>query len=166
MARFTLKIAKAQVLRRQLNALTEKTKNRVEAALLEAGNEIVDVAKSLVPVDKGVLRDSIRTEFLTADRNSIKVGPSGEYLKAHGRIPNLARWVEFGTQAQKKGQVVATLGKRGKVRQRKSQGDHDATPAQPYLYPAYRTKKKAVRSRIAKAVNMAMKDTAKDKSGG
>lgn len=166
MARFTLKIAKAQVLRKQLNALPDKAKARIVQALADGGAEIVETAKSLVPVDEGVLRDSIRTEFTTPDRNSIVVGPSGEYLKAHGRATNLPRFVEFGTQAQKKGQRVASLGKRGKVRQRISQGDHDATPAQPFLYPAYRVKKKAVRGRIAKAVNQAMKDTAKDKSGG
>lgn len=165
MARFTMKIAKAQVLRKQLNALPDKAKTRVEAALWEGAQEIVAVAKDLVPKKERILENSIRAEFTTKDRNSIIVGPSGGFLVANGRPTNLPRWVEFGTHAQKKGQRVASLGKRGKVRSRISQGDHDATPAQPFLYPAYRAKKKAVRARIAKAVNQAMKDTAREKSG-
>lgn len=160
----SLKWYRAEALRQKLEALPDAIMEEVRKALAQCGALVVERAKSLVPVDEGVLRASIRWEFQKSTdgkfRAAIIVGPSGEYLKAHGHIPNQARWVEFGTAAQTKGQKLSKLGKRGRVKSRVSTGSHAGTPPRPYLLPAVRQTRKQVRSILAKAVNGALKKVA------
>lgn len=162
----SLKVLKAKTLRKQLNALPDIAKRHVEGGLLAAGREVEAVMRDLVPKDERVLEASIRTVFTSEDQNTVAVGPSGAFLKAHGRATNLPRWVEFGTKKQRKGELVSSLGKRGKVRSRRAAANHGGTPAQPFVYPAWMAKKKAARKRVADSVNRALKETAKIKGGG
>lgn len=160
----SLKWQRADIIRRKLEALPDAIMDEVRKALAQCGDLVVERAKLLVPKDDHILENSIRWEFAKATDGKfnarIIIGPSGQFLKANGRIPDLARWIEFGTQPQKKGQLVTTLKKRGRVRKRQSLGDHSGMPPRPYLHPAVRQTRKQVRAILAKAVNGALKKVA------
>lgn len=161
----TLKWYRGEIIRKKLEALPDAIMAEVRKALAQSGDLVVERAKSLVPVDEGVLRDSIRWEFVKSTdakfQAAIIIGPSGEFLKARGHIPNQARWVEFGTAAQTKGEKVARIGKRGKVRVRRSRGTTSGQPPRPYLLPAMRQMRKQVRKILGDAVNKALKQVAR-----
>lgn len=109
------------------------------AALEKGAQEIVDMARSLVPVDKGDLRDSIGWTWGDAPAGSITLGTVGGQEYGTLRITVYAgnadgafhaAWVEFGTQVMR---------------------------AHPYFFPAYRSLRKRVRSRITRDINKAIK---------
>ena len=160
----SLKWHRAEIIRQKLEALPDAIMDEVRKALAQCGALVAERARLLVPVDEGVLKASIRWEFQKSTdgkfRAAIIIGPSGEFLKAHGHIPNQARWVEFGTAPQTKGQKLSKLGKRGRVKTRVSTGSHAGTPPRPYLLPAVRQTRKQVRAILAKAVNSALKKVA------
>lgn len=157
----TMKFFRSEIVRKKLEALPAAMTAPVREALMEAGQMVVARAQMLAPVDEGVLKASIRAVAEpTAGRQNVqalRIGPDGKYLKDHGRVTNLPRFVEFGTKAQKKGQTVVSLNKRGRARKRKSTGDHAGTPARPFLFPAWQQTKRAARKKIADAVNAVLK---------
>jgi HK97 gp10 family phage protein len=163
----TVKFFRSEIVKKKIEALPEAMREPIRRAVANAGDKIVERAKALVPVDEGVLRDSIRWEPVKSQegryRAMIVVGPSGEFLKQHGRIPNLARWVEFGTAPATKGLRGVRFAKGGKLRQTEnvSTRTHEGLPARPYLFPAWRQLKKQTKTMIADAVNRTLKTAAK-----
>lgn len=175
----SVKFFREEIIRERLKALPEKVMARVSAALAESGDDVVRLAKQMVPVDQGVLRDSITWAWGDASlgrkdgkastgyglagvikrgsnelTTTISVGSDAAYLKAHKRPLNLPRWIEYGTQAQKKGEKIVNLNAKGKIaRVRKSRGDHAGLPPRPYLFPAYRALKSRINARIKKVVS-------------
>lgn len=94
----------------------------------------------------------------------VSVGASSEYLKAHKVPIQLPRWIEFGTQPQKKGEKVVNLDRRGRVtRVRRARGDHAGNPPRPYLFPAFRLHQKTIAARLRTAVNAALNALSKKK---
>jgi HK97 gp10 family phage protein len=78
------------------------------AALLKTGEDVLDVAKQLVPVDTQSLKDS--GGVVPVDSQTVHVGFGGPGVYYEGREPEkYAEFVEFGTSQ---------------------------SPAQPYLRPA------------------------------
>jgi HK97 gp10 family phage protein len=63
----------------------EQVKGAGEAALLQTGADIVDIAKQLVPVDTGALKQSIGA--VPIDSTTVRIGSDVEY----------APFVEFGS---------------------------------------------------------------------
>lgn len=163
----TLKFFRSEIIKKKIESLDETMREPIRRAVANAGDIVVERAKMLVPVDDGVLRDSIRWEWVKGEegrfRAMIVVGPSGEYLKAHGRIPNLARWIEFGTAPSTKGEKGVRFAKGGKLRQTEKAATRTSAgqPPRPYLFPAWRQVKKRVRTMIADAVNRVLKIAAK-----
>lgn len=131
-------VLNAQRLNRKLAALPDVAKAEIRPALEKSAQEIVALAKSLVPVDQGDLRDSIGWTWGTAPKGSIKIGAvvSGDLtvtIFAGNSEAFYARWVEFGTQKMR---------------------------ARPYFYPAYRALRKRSKSRIKRAGTKAAKKVA------
>lgn len=159
----TLKFFKSEIIRKKIEALPETMREPIRRAVANAGDILVERARMLVPVDEGVLRDSIRWEWVKGEggrfRAMIVVGPSGEFLKAHGRIPDLPRWIEFGTAPSTKGERGVRFAKGGKLKRLKHAAARTSPgqPARPFLFPAWRQVKKRVKTMISDAVNRTLK---------
>ncbi len=136
---------KATVLRRQeldrkLAALPKMAKQQIRAALAKSAEEIAGLAKRLVPVDRGDLRDSIGWTFGRTPKGSIAIAQAfaSDEIRVTVFAGNekafYARWVEFGT-----------------VKMR----------AHPYFFVSYRALRKRSRSRVTRSVNQAAKDVAR-----
>ena len=149
-------------LKARMAAIPKAMRDAVKPAMEQSASEIVDLAKSLCPVDKGVLRDSIGWTWGSVPNGSMALAAetSGELtitVFAGNDEAFYARWVEFGTRASVKGERVADH-RKGPGYTRKSYRTHSGTPAQPFFYPAFRFSKKRVSGRIKKAIGKAVKD--------
>ncbi|KAB0538470.1 HK97 gp10 family phage protein [Pseudochrobactrum saccharolyticum] len=129
-------------LQRKIGRLSKVAKQEIKQALEQSAEEIVSLAKSLVPVDQGALRDSIGWTWGKVPKGAMTIGKVAEAslageltitIYAGNSDAFYARWVEFGTQ------------KMG---------------AQPYFYPSYRANKKSTRNRIRSSVRQAAKQVA------
>jgi len=129
-------------LQEKLNRMPQIAKDQIKQALEASADEIVEMAKRLVPVDKGALRDSIGWTWGKVPKGAITLGKVAEASLAGDLTITIyagnsdafhARWVEFGTQKMK---------------------------AQPYFYPAYRATKKRAKSRVRRSVTKAAKRVA------
>lgn len=141
------KVINRERLKRKLLALAPEIKKQIQPALEKGAQEIVDLATHLAPVDIGALRNSIDWTWGPAPRGAITIARglhSGGLndLKANLLITvyagneraYYARWVEFGTRS--------------------------GNPAQPFFFPAYRTMRKSVKNRIARAAINAIRKVA------
>lgn len=135
------KIQGLDSLKRKLLAIPQEAKAEIRKALEQSAEEIVKLAKSLVPVDHGDLQMSISWTWGDAPKGSMVIGsmaPS-KYsdlritIYAGGRDAFYARWIEFGTTKMK---------------------------AQPFFLPAYRANKKSAKSRISRSITRAAKKIA------
>lgn len=173
-AKITIKFFRSEIIRRKLESLPAAMIKPVRDAMAQGGALVVERAQLLAPrgkeSDSPVLIPSIRAEFIAGDERranvqAMKIGPSGEYLEAHGRIRNLPRWMEFGTAPQTKGTVGVRFAKGGKLRRlnRVSTITTRGRLAQPFLMPAWRQTKTKVRAMIAKAVNSVLGTVSKSR---
>jgi HK97 gp10 family phage protein len=158
-------------LNRKLKKIPIAAADQIREAMLESGLEIAALAKSLAPIDKGDLRDSIGacigdpppTSATGAFRPRKTYGSSLNSkvtVYAGDDVAYYARWVEFGTQA-----AAAQPSRRNANYKRilvmtKALSAHHATQAQPFFYPAYRALKRRVKTNVNKAVRKAAQITA------
>ncbi len=131
-------ISKRAALSEKLKALPEAVKTEIRAALATSAQEIVALAKRLVPVGTGALRDSIGWTFGKAPEGSMVLaeanfGDLSVTVFAGNHKAFYARWVEFGTVKMK---------------------------AEPYFFVSYRTVRKRAKSRISRATTKAAKKVA------
>ena len=144
-------------LRRKLRRLPDAARAEIAKAMEQSAAEIVALAKSLVPVDSGDLRDSIGWTWGDAPQGSITLGTVRQSGSGAGNMvitvyagnseAFYARWVEFGTSPHTNEGMFA--------------GSHNpGTPARPYFYPAYRALRRRVRGRVTRAVNRSAKKVA------
>ncbi len=156
-------------IQQRMKAIPQAVKNAVRPDMEQAAQDIVDMAKSLVPVSHpngGTLRDSIGWTWDAAPAGSMTLASStaGELtitIYAGNEEAFYARWVEFGTQAGVLGQRVADPGaavKQSKTKGRKSYRTHGGTQAQPFFFPAYRLGKKAAAGKVRRAIVKAVKE--------
>lgn len=121
-------------------------RERTRKAMEQGADEIVAMAKNLVPVDTGALRDSIGWTWGDAPEGAMvlassrRVGGERITIFAGARNKSLgdrdafyARWVEFGTQK--------------------------AYP-RPFFFPSYRTLKRRVKGRITREMRKAIREGA------
>lgn len=140
-------------LKRKLTAFPKAAKFEIERAMIKSAREMVSMAKGLVPVDQGALRDSIDWTFGGAPKGSIAIGsipgPNDVAITVYAgdEVAYYARWVEFGTAPHKVGGMF-----RG--------AQHPGAGAQPFFYPAFRSVRKRMKSRVGKAVRSAAKKAA------
>lgn len=124
-----------------LKALPETVQHRVlSAAHYAAAKPVVEKEKSLVPVDRGVLRDSIGAVKLSQRRatsiGEVIVGPrrTGASKGFHGHL------VEFGS----------------KLRKTKKGADRGYMPKHPFAKPAFDQTKSQVINSIGTQIGRAM----------
>ena len=138
MARKTTVLGRAK-LQRKLDRLPKVAKTMIKNAMAAQADEIVRMMKSLVPVDKGDLRDSIGWTWGRNAPNGatvvsvVKQSLGGDLtitVYAGNEIAYYARWQEFGTVNM---------------------------PAQPYFYVSWRSNRKAAKRKIRKATRDAAK---------
>ncbi|MGN6451246.1 MAG: HK97-gp10 family putative phage morphogenesis protein [Brucella intermedia] len=129
-------------LRKKLEALVTVGRDEIRRAMETSADEIVALAKSLAPVDKGDLKDSIGWTWGKAPKGAMTLGKvqsdgvDSEFtitIYAGNSEAYYARWVEFGTQKM---------------------------AAQPYFYPSYRALRRRSKSRVTRAVTKAIKKVA------
>ena len=84
-------------LEEKLSNLDVKLSKALDEALNEIAEKIRDDAKSLVPVDTGALRKSIRIEKKGELQVSVVAGDGGVINPRTGREVDYAGYVEFGT---------------------------------------------------------------------
>ncbi|MCF6126065.1 HK97 gp10 family phage protein [Mesorhizobium sp. M7A.F.Ca.CA.001.07.2.1] len=133
-----LRLAKLQ---RKLTALPKVARDMIRAAMEKQADIIVAMMKSLVPVDRGELRDSIGWTWGKAPKGSyvvavVKASLGGDLtltIFAGNEVAYYARWQEHGTQEM---------------------------PAQPYFFVSWRANKKGSSRAIRAAVNKAAKQVA------
>jgi HK97 gp10 family phage protein len=148
---------------RLVKSVPEAVRAAVKDAMGKSADEIVAMARSLVPVASGKLRESIGWTFGDAPKGSLTIGEVRPVREGDVRITIYAgnneafyaRWVEFGTQAH--GLMSGANKSRGK---RQGGRQHSGTNAQPFFFVSYRTNKKKAQGRITRAVNKALKAAA------
>ena len=141
-------------LQQKLKRLPLVVKEQIRKAMEQGAEEIVALAKSLVPVDSGALKDSIGWTWGRAPRGAMTLGTvqsvGGDLtstIYAGDDESFQARWVEFGTKPHTAGGMFegATI---------------PAIPAQPFFFVSFRALRRRVRSRITRGINKAAKQVA------
>lgn len=137
-----VKIQGLEALRAKLKAMPEAIKAEVRASLVQSANEIADTARALAPVDDGDLQGSIKVTEpggvtpLYSSGGSHQVGDMAVAVTAGNSSVRYSANVEFGHDGK---------------------GNPDGAAPRPFFWPAYRSKKKRVRNRTARAINKAAK---------
>lgn len=141
-------------LQKKLDRLPAVVKARIREAMEQGAEEIVALAKSLVPVDSGALKNSIGWTWGRAPRGAMTLGTvqsvGGDLtitIYAGDADAWYARFVEFGTKAHTAGGMFkgATI---------------PAVPASPFFFVSYRALRRRVRGRITRGINKAAKQVA------
>jgi HK97 gp10 family phage protein len=118
-----------QALRRSVPAVDTE----LRAALAKAGDEFVNTASRLVPVDEGDLRNSIKWEPTKATSADGSRSPA-VVIQAGADNPGdeafYVRFVEFGTPS---------------------------SPKQPFFFVSYRIIRKKIRGMLSRAITKALK---------
>lgn len=140
----TSKFVGRSALLKRLANLVPEVEQATAAAQLEAAEELAAAIEERAPIGvSGDYRASI-TGGRLADHPSKAVLGDGDVKdkNATGVFADFKwRWIEFGTGART---VKATGKSSGRM------------PAHPYIFPTYRSKKKAIRRKISSAINRAV----------
>jgi HK97 gp10 family phage protein len=157
------KVEGTDKLRRKLTKFPKAAKFEIERAMIKGAREMVSMAKGLVPVRTGALRDSIQWNFaedtpayaslksrtggpVSKDDPAIVVTAGAAGTRAEGGV-RYAHLVEFGAAPHKAGGLYEGA-------------THPGAPAQPFFYPSWRVVKKKLKSRVNRAVKSAAKKAA------
>ncbi|SFV33179.1 phage protein, HK97 gp10 family [Devosia crocina] len=145
-------------LKKKLRRLPGAVEAEIRKAMEQTANEVVAMAKSLVPVSPGggTLRDSIGWTYGDAPVGAMTLGKvksgraSGDLVitvYAGGGDAFYARFVEFGTAPHlNKGRFAGS--------------EHPGTAAQPFFYPSWRANRRKGRGRVSRAITKAAKRVA------
>jgi HK97 gp10 family phage protein len=133
---------------KKLHALPYSVQAAMRTAVPVAADDLAAMQQRLVAVNKGALRQSIRTEKADDLRTLVIAGGTAatrrEIRKGSGVFTDEAILVEFGVKPHRLG---------GKFKG----AMHKGTPARPFFFPAYRAMKKRIKSKISRDVNKAIK---------
>lgn len=142
---------------RALARVDQNIVRAVAAAIAGGAESVAAAARARAPKRTGALRDSIRVKGV-----ALKDGSPAAVV---GTDLFYARFVEFGTRRSQRGQVMvdgtgANWAKNKRAKRKKVKGftlrvaarSHPGSSAKPFLFPAYREKKKAIVKNIGAAV--------------
>jgi len=135
--------------RKLLKTIPDRVRQRTRAAMEKGADEIVALAKSLVPVDSGALRDSIGWTWGDAPEGSITLG----HVKA-SKDGDEAITIYAGTRNKRLGDKDAFYVRFVEF------GTQNMAP-HPFFYPAYRTLKRRVKGRITREMKKGIREGAK-----
>lgn len=141
-------------LRKKLRRFPEAVEAEIRKAMEESANEVVALAKSLVAVDSGDLRESIgwtwgeRPKYSQAIA-SVKSASGNLVLTIYAGNSKVryAHLVEFGTAPHLNGGRFAG-------------SQHPGTAAKPFFYVSWRALRRRAKGRVTRAVNKAAKRVA------
>lgn len=147
----SIKFRNKDRLLKKLGALAPAAFEELKTANRQSADEMVDLARSYVPVKTGKLRDSIVATPPGGVPPGFSQGagrepvPEGSYAVSAGnsavRTPHL---VEYGTRPHvNAGQFAGT--------------ENPGTPARPFFWPAYRLIRRKMRARATKAIKESVK---------
>ena len=141
-------------LEKKLKRMPQLAEDEIRKAMASGADEVVALAKSLVPVDSGDLRDSIGWTYGSAPKGSIAIG---EVKATNGNLKITiyagnseafyARWVEFGTTPHVNGGKFA-----GSM--------HPGAAAKPFFYVSYRALRRRIKGRVTRAITKSAKRAA------
>lgn len=164
------KILNLARLERKLKRLPQATEMTVKAAMEQSADEIVALARRLVPKDSMDLHNSIGWTWGAPPQGALTLGKVARSALGKGLTITVyagdddayyARWVEFGTKASEaQSSRPDSRYKRTPGILTKSYAAHAATPAQPFFFPAYRANRKSAKARIRKATRQAARQVA------
>lgn len=154
-------------LQKKLRALPDEVKEQISKAMELSAQDIVDMARNLVPVDELTLYESIGWTWGDPPKGSIVLGRSsrrpGDGLKITVFAGNdeafYARWVEFGTQPHNVASGGGTVAGKRSLKRGGGLG-HPGARAQPFFFVSYRANRRRVLSRISRATNSAARKQA------
>jgi HK97 gp10 family phage protein len=159
-------------LRRKVREFPKEARVQIAMAMEAAAEDVVQMAKRLVPVDKGDLMLSISWTWGDPPKGARLIAKSKK-MKGLGNLritvfagndeAFYARWVEFGTAASPARASRRNKNYRRTVVMTKEYRAHAATPAQPFFFPAYRANRKRIKSRVSRAITKAAKMIATEK---
>ncbi|KQS64517.1 hypothetical protein ASG39_11215 [Rhizobium sp. Leaf371] len=124
--------------KRRLDAIPKAVKAAVVPALIQSGNELADLQRSLAPVDSGDLRDSIH------------VTRPGEATPAYSQ--------PGGSTVAGENQVLVTVGDTAVRYPHLVEYGTANAAAQPFFWPAFRLKRKRLTNRIKRSISKAVKE--------
>lgn len=151
----------AEFRRFMYQTVPDTVRREARAALEKGADELVDMMKSLAPVQDGALRESIGWTWGEPPAGSIsmdEIGPADDpsmriIIYAGSSEAFYARWVEFGTQSHNVYRTADVSRGRGQ-----SWGVmHPGAAAHPFFWPAYRAMRSRIKSRITRAINKAIR---------
>lgn len=157
-------------LEKKINRLPKVAIDEIKASMAAVADDIVKLAKSLVPVDTGDLQDSIGWTWGSPPRGSLTLGKYVKSVLGKGLTITIyagddsayyARWVEFGTKAAAAQPSRRNANYKRTVIMTKALAAHHATAAKPFFFPAYRAHRKSAKAAIRKATIAAGKKVAK-----
>lgn len=133
----------------KLERMPKEIKKEARVALATGADEMVELAKSFVPVRTGKLRDSITWRYGEAEKIAYSQGLGANHelavvISAGNKGARHAHLVEFGTTPHTN---------KGKFKG----ASHPGTAASPYFYPSYRLLKRRMKSRVTRSINKAIK---------
>lgn len=142
-------------LKRQLLQIPQSIKGPIRKALADSAEGMVGEMKFRAPVDEGDLRESIGWRF----GDQAKVKYSQEFGARAGH--ELSVVVYAGNSKVRYAHLVE-FGAAPHVAGGQFQGaQHPGAPAKPFFFPTVRARKKAIKSKISRAANAAVKAAAK-----
>lgn len=157
----TTRIEGAEALKRKLRRFPAMVEAQIRKALEQNADELVKLARSIVPIEDGDLRDSIGWTYGEPPKGSFAIG---EVKGQAGRQGNTritvyagnekafyARWVEFGTKPHAQPKRGAT---------------HPGTRATGFFFGSYRALRRRMKSRTTRAINKAARAAAAGGNGG
>lgn len=122
----------------RMNAIPKAVRQAVVPAVVKGADELADAMKTLAPVDTGALRNSI-----------VVTGPNQQ-------TPPYSQ--PGGSYTTKETEAVVTVGNSDVRYPHLVEYGTNEAQAQPYFWPAVRTRGKRARDRIKRAVRKAIKD--------
>lgn len=147
----------------RLAKLPKEVIAQVDAQVRREAAELTEAVRRAVPVKSGALRDSVR--FEAGDR------PLAYVIKA-GDVPATRKKVRRGVKFDDFQKAKAEGGFKGEYDyalavefgHRTEDGKH--VPAEPFLFPTYRARKKAMRRRVSAAARKGLKSFNLDATRG
>ena len=150
----TASVKGLKALQRKLDRLPAAVKARIREAMEKGADEIVAMARSLVPEESGALRQSIGWTWGRAPKGAMAIGQvdatGGDLtitIYAGDSDAFYARWVEFGTSAHVAGGKFAGAA-------------IPTIPARPFFHVSLRANRRRVKGRISRAITKAAKEVA------
>lgn len=148
-----------EALMRRLNQLAPNVEKYAAEAKLEIGRDAAKQIASKAPRNTGDYADSFKAELISANAEKAVVGISAtKDPSAVGIYASyIFRFIEFGTAPHSTAKGGGTvLGK--KTAAAAGTGMHPGTPAQPHIFPTWRSLKKKARKKLLAAVNKGVRE--------